>query len=381
MRYDHSPLHTAAFYGFVPRGDNKKDPLIKKDLEKKIKSKVHSLKRDDAGLHRGLQFDNTIEERVILTSQYLNKKFSAFPQPVMVYQPKAHGHLSLDVLGNPKSIADAMSIETAFAILGDEYKEGELILEINSLGDRESITRLSREVQNYYKKRWSEIPKDLKPVYKKDIWSLYDDKSKETEELRENSPKSMGCLSESSRKHLKEVLEYIETLNIPYIINHNLIASPSWMNETVMKICLVNENGVSTKVLACGGRYNSLAKKIFGKKDIPSFGIELVLNAPLKEGAKINFKLFFIQLSFDAKLKSLHVMELLRKANIPVYQSLSKDKLTSQISQAEKMKVPYILLMGKKEAIEDCVVVRDTTTRSQETIPIPALVAYLKKLL
>ncbi len=68
-------------------------------------------------------------------------------------------------------------------------------------------------------------------------------------------------------------------------------------------------------------------------------------------------------------------MEILRKANIPVYQSLSKDKLTSQIAQAEKMKVSYILLMGMKEALENSIVVRNTTTRSQETILIQDLVS------
>lgn len=382
MRYDHSPLHTATFYGFLPKGQSKqRTEERKKSNQKKIESKIASLKIENEDIHRGLHFDDLLEGRVALIEQYLDKKFTSFPQPVMIYEAKGHGHLHLDVLGNSKSIADAMTIETAFAILSDEYAEGELLLELNSIGDRESIARLVRETQNYYRKHWNELSKETRALIRKDIFNAFDEKNKEIRELQENGPKSIGCLSESSRRHFKEVLEYIETLGIPYIINHNLIASPSWMNETVLQICSLNDKGSKTKILACGGRYNSLTKKIFGKKDIPAFGMELVLKSPLKEGSKMKYKLFFIQLGFEAKLKSLHVIEVLRKANIPVYQSLSKDKLTSQINQAEKMKVPYIILMGKKEALEESVVVRDIATRCQETVPINDLVTHLKKML
>jgi histidyl-tRNA synthetase len=378
MRYDHSPLHTATFYGFLPRGEFKDD---KKANEKKDSKKAESLRGAIENNCKGIGFDDIVEDKVTLIRQYLDKRFVTLPQPVMVYDVKPHGRLSLDVLGTNKSIGEAMAIETAYAILSDEYKEGELLLEINSIGDRDSIARFTRELQNYYKKNWDQIPKESKNKLKKDIFSALEEKSKEMKVLQENSPQSIGSLSETSRKHFKEVLEYIETLKIPYIINHNLIGAPSWMSETITRISLINDKGTCIKSLACGGRYNSLARKAYAKKDIPSFGIDMHLKAPLKEGSKINYKIFFIQLSFEAKLKSLQIMEMLRKANIPVYQSLSKDKLTSQIGQAEKMKVPYVLLMGKKEALEESIVVRDTTTRSQETILIKDLVPYLKKML
>lgn len=381
MKYDHSPIRTAAFYGFLPRNGAKKNSTSKnkEKIENKKDQNKAQLLSSEIVPHRGLSFDDLLQDKISLIRHYMEKKFSSMPQPVTVYDNKSHGHLSLDILGNSKSIADAMLLETAFAVLSDEYKEGELLLELNSIGDRESISRFTRESNNYYKKHWADVPKDLKPIFKKNIFSVFQEKSKELKELQENGPKSIGSLSESSRRHFKEVLEYIEGLKIPYIINHDLIGSPSWMSEVIMRISLVNESGSTVKTLACGGRYNGLAKKVFGKKDIPACGAEVVLKAALKEGTKLNYKLFFIQLSFEAKIKSLQIMEILRKANIPVYQSLSKDKLTSQIGQAEKMKVPYILLMGKKEAIENSVVVRNTTTRCQETVPVDNLVKYLKQ--
>ncbi|MFA6898534.1 MAG: His/Gly/Thr/Pro-type tRNA ligase C-terminal domain-containing protein, partial [Candidatus Paceibacterota bacterium] len=91
-------------------------------------------------------------------------------------------------------------------------------------------------------------------------------------------------------------------------------------------------------------------------------------------------KVFYIQLGFEAKRKSLGVIELLRHAKIPVYQSISRDRLGSQFAAAEKMGVPYIMIMGQKEAVENSVIVRNLANRSQETVPIADLPKYLRKI-
>jgi histidyl-tRNA synthetase len=91
-------------------------------------------------------------------------------------------------------------------------------------------------------------------------------------------------------------------------------------------------------------------------------------------------KVYFIQLGFEAKLKSLCVIEVLRKAKIPVYQSVSKDSLGAQLALAEKMEVPHCIIFGQKEAMDNTVIVRDMKTHSQDTVKIDALSDYIKHL-
>ena len=90
--------------------------------------------------------------------------------------------------------------------------------------------------------------------------------------------------------------------------------------------------------------------------------------------------MYFIQLGFDAKLKSLNVIEILRKAKIPIAQSLSKDSLGTQLAVAEKTGMKYALIFGQKEALEDSVIVRDMESRSQDTVKLDKLLEYLKTL-
>jgi len=91
-------------------------------------------------------------------------------------------------------------------------------------------------------------------------------------------------------------------------------------------------------------------------------------------------RFYVVQLGNHAKLRMLNVIELLRKENIQVYHSLTKEKITGQLSSAEYLGVSHILIIGQKEAIEETVVVRSVETREQETIHAKELAKHLKGL-
>jgi histidyl-tRNA synthetase len=84
-------------------------------------------------------------------------------------------------------------------------------------------------------------------------------------------------------------------------------------------------------------------------------------------------------LSAEAKHKALALIELLREHNILVYQAISRDKLGSQLAIAERMKIPFLLIMGKKEALDNTVMIRNLRSRQQFTIPLADLPDYIKK--
>jgi len=86
-----------------------------------------------------------------------------------------------------------------------------------------------------------------------------------------------------------------------------------------------------------------------------------------------------MQLGNEAKQKSLRLIETLREARIPVLQSLAKDKMAGQVGMADRFQAPVVIIMGKKEAMEDAVIIRDTATRSQDTVLIKDAAARLKK--
>ena len=91
-------------------------------------------------------------------------------------------------------------------------------------------------------------------------------------------------------------------------------------------------------------------------------------------------QIFFAQIGAEAKLKSLKIIEMLRQAHFHLHQSLSKDKISSQVAIAENLKVSYIIIVGQKEALENSVIVRNMLNRSQTVVPIPKLADHLNHL-
>lgn len=387
---------TARHYGFMPFAglEVQKEDIVR---GKSFKSGVKRANKDEVA--STLKFENFLEEHIAITRSYVNKEMSALVQPPMIcfsgplrgnsHFDKNKDHIfSMHILGNSKSIADAMIIETAYIILKEHENKGELLIEINSLGDKDSFTKFTKEYANYFKKNIGELMTPCRHAFKKDLMSAVTCEHEECMMIQEGAPKPISYLTEEAREHFREVLEYIESLNLPYIINHNLIGSGLYSGGTVFQITALTVKGRLDKkeVLAIGERYNSVSKKAWGKKDVPAIGASLLVEAdPSRKIPQTiaieDIKFYFIHLGYDAKLKSLAILEMLRIAKIPIHQALSRDKIGSQIAAAEKLAVPYILILGQKEAIEDSVTVRHMNTRVQETIKTINLIEYLQKLL
>ncbi|MEI6553613.1 MAG: His/Gly/Thr/Pro-type tRNA ligase C-terminal domain-containing protein [bacterium] len=390
---------TARHYGFMPFAGLE---IQKEDTVKAKSFKIGGGKRVNKDeISNSLKFENFLEEYIAVTRAYTNKEMSDLVQPPMIcHSGPLHGNshfdknknkdhiFSMHILGNAKSIADAMIIETAYVILKDHVDKGELLIEINSLGDKDCFSKFAKEYSTYFKKNIGELAAPCRNAFKKDLMSTVSCDHEECLAVQESAPKPISYLTEEYRDHFREVLEYIESLNLPYIINHNLIGSGLYAGGTVFQITAFTIKGRQDKkeILAIGERYNSVSKKAWGKKDVPAIGSHLLIEAdPSRKIPKTiaveDIKFYFIHLGYDAKLKSLSIMEMLRIAKIPVHQALSRDKITSQIAAAEKLAVPYILILGQKEAIEDSVTIRHMNTRIQETVKVQNLIEYLQKLL
>lgn len=383
---------TANHYGFIP--------FEGLSVEKVDIAKARTFKENkgkEVEKNESLSYEGFLEEKIAIMRAYIEKKMVNLPQPQMIsYSGPLTGnphtkkgnrdHLfNLDIIGNPKSIGDAIIIETAYVITKEHYPDLDIEIQINSIGDKDSLARFTREFIAYYKKNLNQLPAACKTLFKKEPFELLNCEHNECMLLNNDSPKAIAYLTEPSRVHFREVLEYLESLSLPYVINHGLVGSRNYCSGIIFRITGTPKKSKDAApiVLALGERYNTVSRKAWGKKEVPAIGAAILINnagkAPKKKKEQ-DARFYFIQLGHDAKLKSLALIELLRQAKIPVVQSLSRDKITSQLAAAEKLNVPYILLVGQKEAIDNSVTVRHTNNRSQETVPVSELVEYLKKL-
>lgn len=381
---------TALFYGFTPLAPMH---VYQDDIAEAKEISEGEIVVDHDNHEEGAIV--RLEEKIALLHLYDRERMWTLSQPVMFYYKKPfmgdrhkpnnrECHHGLEIIGTDKSIAEAILIQTSLAVLRDSG-ETDVHVEINSIGDKESLARFTREITAYYRKHVNDLPAKCRETMKNDVFSLFGCDHDVCKKLSDECPKSINFLSEKSRDHFKEVLEYLETLEIPYIINNTLMANRDYCDEIIFEI---RREDPKAHPLAIGMRYDTLARRLGHKRDLPAVGVSLCL--PKKIGrsgivrpaviAKIlDPQICFMQLGFEAKLKSLGVIETLRQAGIPVTLSLAKDKMAGQVGLAEKTHAPILLIMGKKEAMENSVIMRDSATRSQDTVLMREIAAKLKK--
>lgn len=381
------PAETALFYGFRPI----KTPRI----EKKDYATALTLleQKKDVKYPHGLY--PRPEERAAILRTYTEWNLVHEPHPLMLFYERPFAgsaerrnphevRVGLEIIGAASGMADAIALKTTHAILSD-YGLTNLNVEMNSVGDKESMVRFERELGAFVRKQSGNLPPELRNELRRDPFEvLFSPEAKEEyKDIRNRAPQSLGCLSETSSSHFKEVLEHIEALDMPYRINHHLIPERSFCSHTIFEIQHTEEN--TSTVVACGSRHNHISKKIGLKKDVPIVSVHIAFKKRVTDPkptlrSQFRPKFYFIQFGGMAKLKSLRLIEALRCAKIPVHHSLTRDKFVGQLSVAETIESPFVIIMGQKEALDNTVVVRHMSTRAQEIVPMERLVEYLSKL-
>lgn len=379
------------YYGFIPM----KSPSVTKhdiDAAEDILDGDHI--DDETERHGKLPLH--AEEKIALMRMYQEQDLQSLPQPVMIYfkdpcrgsikKGGYHRYADLEVLGSSGAIAEATLIQTARIMLAEQGYSSTAV-EINSIGDRDSIARFTRELTSYYRKNINAMTPECRQLMKQDVFELLGSHSAGAREINEKAPRSMDFLSETSKRHLEETLEYLEALGIPYTINNSLIGNRKYCTETIFAIINTDTSDKKNKqrVLAIGVRYNGLAKRLGLKRDVPGVGISLLspdeepkLRKPVTKMRRPLAS--FVQLGLESKLIALEIIERLRQVKVPLQLSLAKDRLGAQVSLIERHHTPYVIVMGKKEAVERTAVVRKTETHAQEIIPLDLLAKHMKKI-
>ncbi len=333
---------------------------------------------------------------------YLEHGMHNLPQPLLLYyygpffrhdKPQRGRYrqlhqFGLESIGSEKSILDALLIKATITILEEAGAKG-LVVQINSMGDKEDRAAYVKELTTYYKKHIEELSSLDRERLKTNPLRILDSKEPATIAVNEHAPDIMAHLGSAAKKHFKEVLEALDEMGIDYQINKNLVRGLSYYTRTVFEIVEPTpEDGSEPLTIAAGGRYDLLARQLGSKKDAPAIGVGIGVDRVVETAWFKDLtprimkkpKVYFIQIGLEAKLKSLNVIEILRKAHVPMIQALSKDSLSAQLAVAEKSGAPFAIIFGQKEAMEKSVIVRNMETRSQETVPLTQLQEYLKHL-
>jgi histidyl-tRNA synthetase len=277
-------------------------------------------------------------------------------------------------IGSERAIADAVLMRAVRALLQDFAKD-ELSIRINSMGDKETRSRYVRELTVFTRKQGHILPADyLEQAKTGDVFGACMDLCKN--QYTSIIPSSTDNLSEMSRKHFETVIEYLEASDTPYELAPDLLSHGNAWSETCFEI-----NG-GDSMRAWGSRYTDLTRHFF-KGNVSGVGAVIRIATEGRDTipamkAAVGPRFVFVHIGDEAKRESMRMADTLRKARIPLTQSIGIESLTEQMRYAETLNPPYLLIMGRKEALERSVILRHRASYTETFVPLDSLVDHLK---
>jgi len=290
-------------------------------------------------------------------------------------------------LGETGPVIDVQTIQIFYNIL-KELRLRDLVIEINSIGDSQCRPYYKKLLVSYLKSRESGLCAECKKRLRENPLRILDCKEEKCHQVISQAPQMINHLCEECHNHFKEVLEFLEEIELPYTLNPYLVRGLDYYTKTVFEITYRSPEGKVQGSLVGGGRYDGLIK-LLGGKPTPACGgaagIERIVAVLKEKNIKLTElaspKIFLAQLGTLAKRKSLKLLEDFRKERIEVAESFGRDSLKVQLARANKIGVKYTLILGQKEALENHILIRDMVTGKQETVELKKVVREIKKII
>jgi len=296
-------------------------------------------------------------------------------------------------IGIDKPIIDVQVIQIFFNIL-KELGFKDLIIQINTIGCSECRSEYRRKLIKYLKSNESNLCSDCRRRLKENPLRTLDCKNEKCQEVIKSAPQMLEHLCKDCHNHFKNVLEFLEELELPYELNPYLVRGLDYYTRTVFEIFpnLPQESKEYSEqenkkiALAGGGRYDELVK-LLGGKETPACGgaagveriIRLMKIMGKKVPAKKQSQVFLAHVGELAKRKSLKIFEDLRNNNIKVAEAFYKDSLAEQLRIADKLEIKFVLILGQKESIDNEIIIREMKTGKQKIIPFKGIIKEVKK--
>lgn len=321
------------------------------------------------------------------------------PQPVKIYywgpmfrreRPQAGRYrqfwqFGVEVMGSKSSVIDAQLI-SFFSRICQSLGLSQIAIHVNSIGCDGCRNEYKKELVDYYKPKRKQLCEDCKKRLVKNPLRILDCKIPTCQALTSDAPQILDFLDDECRNHFMSVLEYLDGMEISYVLNPFMVRGLDYYTRTVFEIYPSEKTTGNQSALGGGGRYDNLVKYL-GGQDTPSCGfsagIERIILELKERGVVVGelpgADIFLAQIGEQAKITAFKLFEKLRESGFRVAERFSKDGLKLQLEAANKLKVRYALILGQKEVLDGTILVRDMESGVQEIVGIEKIIADLKK--
>ena len=284
--------------------------------------------------------------------------------------------INFEILGTKDVLADVELISLSNIILNELLPRNKIILNINSLGDKHSLSNFKKNLAKYFNTHKKKLSNESVKKIDSNPLRILDSKFEEDIEISKSSPKIYEFLTKEAKMHYENLKKSLKVLDINFVEDFNLVRGLDYYCNTVFEF-KTNSLG-SQDTLLGGGRYDGLIK-VLGGPDIPGIGwaagIERI--ALLMESEKkINSTVHIAVTNEKFKDYFLYLQKYLSENKISYYWNY-KYNLKKSFTKANTSSASYIIIIGENEFNGNFYTIKNLLTGEQKELMLDQINNFL----
>jgi len=256
--------------------------------------------------------------------------------------------------------------------------DGDIRLELNSLGNPDARAKFKGELAGYLQAYEQDLDEDSQRRLTTNPLRILDSKSSKTQEILRDAPVLSDYMDNESKQHFEGLQGLLDDNGIAYKVNPNIVRGLDYYNKTVFEWITTTLGSQGT--VCGGGRYDGLVEQLGGKPS-PGIGFAMGLDrlslmlAEKMESSK-DADVYVVSQGDAARATGLRLAELIRD-QLPgkkVIVHCGDGKFKSQMKKADASGADLALVLGEDEVAAGTVSIKalreggEQSTISQETL-------------
>jgi histidyl-tRNA synthetase len=285
--------------------------------------------------------------------------------------------IGLELIGPAEPLADAEVIACGWNILSALHIADDTVLELNTLGDKESRDAYRTALVAYFAEHQGSLSQDSLSRLQRNPMRILDSKDEADRRIVADAPTIAAYLTDAARSFYDKLQNHLTRFRVPFVENPRIVRGLDYYGHTAFEF-VTTRLGAQGTVMA-GGRYDGLVAEM-GGPPTPAVGwaagierLAMLMDAAPPALATIAV----IPIGDAAEAVAIEILQTLRANGIRAEMAY-RGNVKRRMERANRTGARAAIILGDDDIANGVAQFKDLTTGAQEAVPIANLPARLQ---
>jgi histidyl-tRNA synthetase len=285
--------------------------------------------------------------------------------------------IGTELIGPAEPLADAEVIACGWTILTALDVAADTVLELNTLGDKESRDTYRSALVGYFTEHEAALSQDSLARLDRNPMRILDSKDEADRRIVADAPTIAPYLTDAARGFYDKLREHLVRFRVPFVENPRIVRGLDYYGHTAFEF-VTSKLGAQGTVMA-GGRYDGLVAEMGGPMT-PAVGwaagierLAMLMDAAPAAPASIAV----IPIGDAAEATAIEILQSLRANGIRAEMAY-RGNVKRRMERANRTGARAAVILGDDDIAHGVAQVKDLVTGTQEAVPFAHIPSRLK---